>query len=157
MRILNGNIRSFQLPWFNHYIYNLCISILLPIYLLRLLNIGKYCCFWCRYSSNVDETMHLIKLVGSDGRELGMINWFPVHATSMNKTNRLVSSDNKGLASVLFEQWKKDTDGNDRFVAAFAQANEGDVSPNTRGANCVDTGEQCDLLSSTCSDGKVNI
>ncbi|VDL17551.1 unnamed protein product [Hymenolepis diminuta] len=107
------------------------------------------------YSSNVDETMHLIKLVGSDGRELGMINWFPVHATSMNRTNRLVSSDNKGLASVLFEQWKKDTDGNDKFVAAFAQANEGDVSPNTRGANCVDTGEQCDLLSSTCSDGKV--
>ncbi|KAM3183771.1 hypothetical protein ACTXT7_009732 [Hymenolepis weldensis] len=106
------------------------------------------------YSSNVDETMHLVKLVGSDGRELGMINWFPVHATSMNKTNRLVSSDNKGLASVLFEQWKKDTDGNDKFVAAFAQANEGDVSPNTRGANCVDTGEQCDLLSSTCSDGK---
>nr|CUU98499.1 hypothetical transcript [Hymenolepis microstoma] len=101
--------------------------------------------------------MHLIKLVANDGREVGMINWFPVHGTSMNKTNRLVSSDNKGLASLLFERWKKDIDGNDKFVAAFAQANEGDVSPNTRGAKCIDTGAQCDPLTSTCSDGRVSI
>ncbi|KAM7542913.1 hypothetical protein Aperf_G00000018721 [Anoplocephala perfoliata] len=107
------------------------------------------------YSSDVDQTMHLLKLVADDGRELGMINWFPVHGTSMNRTNRLVSSDNKGLASILFEQWKKDTDGTDLFVAAFAQANEGDVSPNSRGASCIDTGAPCNPLTSTCSDGKV--
>lgn len=110
-----------------------------------------------RYSSDVDQTMHLLKLVADDDRELGMINWFPVHGTSMNRTNHLVSSDNKGMASILFEQWKKDTEGNDLFVAAFAQANEGDVSPNSRGASCIDTGAPCDLLTSTCSDGKVRI
>lgn len=41
------------------------------------------------------------------------------------------------------------------FVAAFAQANEGDASPNTRGAHCTDTGLPCDNIQSTC-DGKVS-
>ena len=41
------------------------------------------------------------------------------------------------------------------FVAAFAQSNEGDVSPNTKGARCTDTGKKCDFNSSTC-DGKVS-
>lgn len=40
------------------------------------------------------------------------------------------------------------------FVAAFAQSNEGDVSPNTKGAKCIDTGKPCDFNSSTCN-GKV--
>ena len=31
-------------------------------------------------------------------------SWFAVHCTSMNNTNRLISSDNKGYASILFEQ-----------------------------------------------------
>ena len=30
--------------------------------------------------------------------------------------------------------------GQGEFVAAFAQSNEGDVSPNTNGPHCVDTG-----------------
>ncbi len=42
-----------------------------------------------------------------------------------------------------------------KFVAAFAQSNEGDVSPNTKGARCIDTGKECDTISSTC-DGKVS-
>ncbi|GFX42478.1 neutral ceramidase 2 [Trichonephila clavipes] len=37
------------------------------------------------------------------------------------------------------------------FVAAFAQANEGDVSPNTKGARCIDTGLPCDVNTSTCN------
>ena len=41
-----------------------------------------------------------------------------------------------------------------KFVAAFAQSNLGDVSPNTKGAKCIDTGLPCDRNSSTC-DGKV--
>jgi len=43
-----------------------------------------------------------------------------------------------------------------KFVAAFSQANEGDVSPNTQGAKCIDTGIACDFNRSTC-DGKVSI
>ena len=30
-------------------------------------------------------------------------SWFAVHCTSMNNTNRLISGDNKGYASMLFE------------------------------------------------------
>lgn len=33
----------------------------------------------------------------------GAINWFPVHPTSMNNTNCLVTSDNVGYASILLE------------------------------------------------------
>ena len=36
------------------------------------------------------------------------------------------------------------------FVAAFASANLGDVSPNIKGAKCIDTGKDCDLYQSTC-------
>ena len=32
--------------------------------------------------------------------------------------------------------------GAGEFVAAFAQSNEGDVSPNTKGPHCIDTGDQ---------------
>ena len=42
-----------------------------------------------------------------------------------------------------------------KFVAAFAQSNEGDVSPNIKGATCIDTGKKCDTISSTCN-GKVS-
>lgn len=35
---------------------------------------------------------------------LGAINWFAVHPTSMNMSNKLVTSDNMGYASVLLEQ-----------------------------------------------------
>ena len=40
-------------------------------------------------------------------------------------------------------------------MAAFAQSNEGDVSPNIKGATCIDTGKKCDTISSTCN-GKVS-
>lgn len=39
-----------------------------------------------------------------DNRILGVINWFAVHPTSMNNTNKLISSDNVGYASVLMEK-----------------------------------------------------
>ncbi|GLT37557.1 hypothetical protein SLA2020_118680 [Shorea laevis] len=38
-----------------------------------------------------------------------------------------------------------------RFVSAFCQSNCGDVSPNTLGAFCVDTGLPCDFNRSTCN------
>lgn len=45
-----------------------------------------------------------LQLIATDDRPLGAINWFPVHPTSMNNTNKLVSSDNVGYAAVLFEK-----------------------------------------------------
>uniref|UniRef100_H2YR12 Neutral ceramidase n=1 Tax=Ciona savignyi TaxID=51511 RepID=H2YR12_CIOSA len=44
----------------------------------------------------------------------------------------------------------------EEFVAAFAQANLGDVSPRTNGPVCVDTGLDCEPLSSTCNGTSQN-
>ena len=41
-------------------------------------------------------------------------------------------------------------------MAAFAQSNEGDVSPNTKGPHCINTRKPCDFVTSTC-DGKVHV
>lgn len=41
--------------------------------------------------------------------------------------------------------------GKGPFVAAFPNANQGDVSPNTKGPHCLDTGLSCDNPHSTCN------
>lgn len=81
-----------------------------------------------------DKRVVQLNLVRDDGSFVGMINWFGVHPTSLGNTNQLLSGDNKGFASHGFERLLK-TDynaplGPDNFVAAFAQTNEGDASPN---------------------------
>ncbi|KAI9338698.1 Neutral/alkaline non-lysosomal ceramidase-domain-containing protein [Zopfochytrium polystomum] len=78
-------------------------------------------------------------------RLAGILNWFAVHGTSMNKTTHLVSGDNKGYASYL---WELEKGG----VAAFAQTNAGDVSPNLLGGVCKSSGVPCDG-SKTCCGG----
>ena len=84
-----------------------------------------------RYSSDVDKTMTLLNFRASDGTLLGVVNWFALHSTSMNHHNSLVCGDNKGYASYLFEKdMGSDYLNNSTFVAAFAQSNAGDVSPN---------------------------
>lgn len=111
-----------------------------------------------KYDSNVDKLMVLLRLQDETGRDVGMINFFAVHGTSMFNNNRLVSGDNKGYASYLFERfingWNT-TAGNGPFVAAFGQSNEGDVSPNTRGAFCTSPpsvlGQACEFEHSTCA------
>lgn len=47
--------------------------------------------------------MALLKFVDLKGKPLAMINWHAVHGVSMNNSNKLISSDNKGYASLLFE------------------------------------------------------
>eukprot|EP00075_Anas_platyrhynchos_P004629 XP_012952758.2 putative neutral ceramidase C [Anas platyrhynchos] len=108
-----------------------------------------------RYSSNTDKEMVILKMVDENGHDLGLISWFAVHPVSMNNTNRLVNSDNVGYASLLFEQEKNKgmLTGEGSFVAAFASSNLGDVSPNTKGPFCVNTGESCDNPQSTCPVG----
>ena len=97
----------------------------------------------------------------------GAISWFPVHCTSINNTNDLISGDNKGVASQYLEKWavKQSTTqaGSQKpvqlqvthdFVAAFGQANVGDTSPNIQGAFCQDTGlVVCHLCEYTCQSG----
>ena len=106
------------------------------------------------YEGDTDKRILQLKFSSHDGMPKGILNWFAVHGTSMNASNLLLSGDNKGYASYLFEKHingNKTLPGKGKFVAAFASTNLGDVSPNTAGPRCVDTGLPCDLQSSTCN------
>ncbi|KAF5307298.1 hypothetical protein FQR65_LT07014 [Abscondita terminalis] len=106
------------------------------------------------YSYNVDKELVQLKFVAFPSNNLlGALNWFPIHPTSMNNTNTLISSDNVGYASVLFEQHinKDALIGKGPFVAAFASSNLGDVSPNIKGPKCINSGQPCDDVTSTCN------
>lgn len=82
------------------------------------------------YSEDVNHTMQLLRFDGVDGRPIGMINWFALHGVSMNNRNSYVNSDNKGYAAYLFEKDFHSDYGDHTFVAAFAQADSGDVTAN---------------------------
>jgi neutral ceramidase len=87
-----------------------------------------------QHTYDTDKRMTLLRLQTDTGTEVGLINWFAVHATSMGNDNLLISGDNKGYASYLFEKLKSTNYTAARtFVAAFAQSNEGDVTPNIHG------------------------
>ncbi|MER0245659.1 neutral/alkaline ceramidase [Streptomyces sp. HSW2009] len=86
-----------------------------------------------RFPGEVDTRMTVLRFE-QGGRPVGMLSWFPTHATSMTPANTLISADNKGYASYRVEH---DAFGvgpgeRGRFVAAFAQTNAGDMSPNLR-------------------------
>ncbi|TGM97339.1 neutral/alkaline non-lysosomal ceramidase N-terminal domain-containing protein [Leptospira dzoumogneensis] len=97
-----------------------------------------------KYNSDTDKTMIQISVNTRRG-VIGIVNWFGVHTTSMTFDNHLVSTDNKGYASYLseFEAAKR---GQKDFIAIFAQANEGDVTPNL---NLNNTGPGKDMFEST--------
>lgn len=82
---------------------------------------------------DVDKRFVQLNLVRGD-TAIGVINWFGVHPTSVGQTLSLASSDNKGFASLGFERIMRTRydapPGTDTFVAAFAQTDEGDSSPN---------------------------
>ncbi|MFV8570616.1 neutral/alkaline non-lysosomal ceramidase N-terminal domain-containing protein [Marinobacter sp. SBS5] len=83
---------------------------------------------------DVAKTMVQLNLRRKSGSPVGVINWFGVHPTVMGPEVPYVSSDVKGFASLGFEEimateYRADP-GKDSFVAAFAQADEGDASPN---------------------------
>jgi neutral ceramidase len=99
-----------------------------------------------RYADTIDKDMTLLKFVDDTG-DIGMINWLAVHPTSMTFFNRLISGDHKGYASLNVERQKGVTYQHDNeFVAAFAQTNAGDVTPNL---NLDNTGPGKDDFDST--------
>ncbi len=83
---------------------------------------------------DVAKRMVQLRFDRPDGSSIGILNWFPVHTTSVGTHEPLLSSDNKGLAAIAFETAMESEldapDGADRFVAAFAQSGHGDTSPN---------------------------
>ncbi|KAJ8022964.1 Neutral ceramidase [Holothuria leucospilota] len=106
------------------------------------------------YPYDVDKDMTVLKIVGENNKDRGLISFFPVHPVSMNSSNRLLSSDNKGYAAYLIEMEMNPGTfhGQGEFVAAFANANLGDVSPNLNGPRCKDTGEPCNEKTSQCGN-----
>ena len=83
----------------------------------------------------VDRLMTQLRFDSADARPLGLLNWVAVHNTAMSKENQLVSGDAKGIAGYWFERDKGVTEWGPAagFVAAFAQSNCGDSSPNAAG------------------------
>ena len=106
-----------------------------------------------RYDHDVDKTMTMLRFThltdSGEYEEIGILDWFAVHGTSMLGNNTLVTGDNKGVAAWMFESSMDDDD----FVAGFSQANVGDTTPNVLGAYC-EYGEQagleCDFKTSLC-------
>ncbi|KAJ3382821.1 hypothetical protein HDU84_004036 [Entophlyctis sp. JEL0112] len=101
------------------------------------------------YSKNIDNWMTELVVKNSVGLQ-GALNWFPVHGTSMNNNNSYVSGDNKGYAAYMWEL-EQAQNGNPSFVAAFAQTNAGDVTPNTIAPTCIDSGLPCDGSVGDCN------
>ncbi len=105
-----------------------------------------------RYDSNTDDSTTVLRFEAQDGTELGMLCWFAIHGTSLSNKNLLISGDNKGYASYLFEALKgADYGSSGPFVAAFAQSNEGDCSPNVYGEK---DGRGPDQFSSLMASGR---
>jgi len=83
-----------------------------------------------RYSSNTNKTMTVLRFTDDTG-DIGMLNWYALHPTAMNFYNKLISGDHKGYASLQVEQsFGVRYDDAQDFVAAFAQSDPGDVTPN---------------------------
>lgn len=85
----------------------------------------------------VDPQTTLLR-IDREGEPVGVINWFAVHGTSMTNRNKLISGDNKGYAAYHWERLVEGVDyladPDPDFVAAFAQTNAGDMSPNLGGS-----------------------
>lgn len=77
--------------------------------------------------TNKDHT--ILRLEDEKGNELGMLSWFAVHPTSVQNTNHLITSDNKGYAAYLFETLKNNNSipGKGPFIAGFCMTASGDV------------------------------
>lgn len=84
------------------------------------------------FPDGIDPQTTLLR-IDRDGRPVGVVNFFATHGTSMTNRNTLISSDNKGYAAYHWERVVERVDyldGRPGFVAAFAQTNPGDMSPN---------------------------
>lgn len=80
----------------------------------------------------IDPAMTVLRF-RQGAEDIGAINWFATHNTSLTNKNTLLSPDNKGYAAY---EWEHDAKGvrylEDKkgFVAAFPNTNAGDMSPN---------------------------
>jgi neutral ceramidase len=85
------------------------------------------------YPQAIDPAVTVLRFQ-QGGQDVGAINWFATHPTSITNENTLISPDNKGYAAYRWEHDVKGVrylDGNPNgFVGAFPNTNAGDMSPN---------------------------
>ncbi|WP_280259117.1 neutral/alkaline ceramidase [Nocardia wallacei] len=84
------------------------------------------------FPGGIDPRVTVLRL-RQGGKDVGAITWFATHGTSLTDKNTLISVDNKGYASYRWEHDEmgvRHLDGAPAFVAAFAQTNAGDMTPN---------------------------
>ena len=79
-----------------------------------------------RHVNSTDKSVTMLKFVSEENGPIGLLHWFGVHAVSLEKDNTLISGDNKGYAAWATEKAMNNQD----FVAAFANTNAGDSTPN---------------------------
>jgi neutral ceramidase len=80
------------------------------------------------YDRRTDREMTVLRfthIAGNAETEIGLYSLFAIHPTCMGMYNVEISGDNKGWAAQVCE-----ADKPAGYVAAFANANAGDVSPN---------------------------
>lgn len=83
----------------------------------------------------IDPHTTLVRIDRND-RTVGALHFFATHGTSMTNRNHLISGDNKGFAAYHWERTVGGADyldGQPDFIAAFAQTNPGDMTPNVDG------------------------
>src|SRR3954453_15486352 len=89
------------------------------------------------FPDRIDPTSTLLRLERG-GETVGAVNWFATHGTSLTNPNTLISGDNKGYAAWRWEAEEP------QLVAAFAQSNAGDMSPNVPDATHGPTDDEVD-------------
>ena len=88
------------------------------------------------FDSSVNEVMTQLRVNAADGTPLGLINWFAIHPTSFSNQFSYLSADNKGYTQLGLEAKLKQESGQN-FIAAFSNADEGDVVAARGNANSV--------------------
>ena len=81
-----------------------------------------------QYPYDTNKTMTQLKFRKDDGTEIGVLDWFAIHATALSLKQTKISSDSIGYAEQFFERSKgTDYSAPETFVAAFSPGDEGDV------------------------------
>lgn len=85
------------------------------------------------FPNGIDTTMTSLQM-RENGNLSGVINWFPIHSTSLPPDVTLISGDNRGYSMYRWETDDKgvnqQTESNPRFMSSFAMSSAGDITPN---------------------------
>lgn len=97
-------------------------------------------------SDNMGYASYLMEQEKNPGELPGKVKPRHQHTTDQKHLRYHKDTINRVCVCVLYQGG---------FVAGFSSSNLGDVSPNTKGPHCVNSGLPCDYLNSSCPVGGV--